>query len=117
MICEICFLLEKWDKSAIPTVASYFKPKSNNLSEVLVRMAAKDGLSFLTIAKSEYIRSGLVASGFLNVPKSANAVKSKVASFSKELRTTETAEIEILKARGLKFSVTIDEWALRRRRR
>jgi len=80
-------------------------------------MAAQDGISFHTIAKSEKIRKGLIARGFTNVPKSANSVRSQVVSFSKHLRIKDKEEISTLKKQGQKFSVTLDEWTSLRKRR
>ena len=59
--------LEEESQNKKPKITNYFSTtskKEENLSEVLVRMTAKDGISFSTICNSIDIRAGLVARGF-----------------------------------------------------
>ena len=67
-----------------PNITNYFSTTSKeeeNLSEVLARMAAKDGISFSTNCNSIDIRAGLVARGYKNVPKSRHTIRKMVLDY------------------------------------
>lgn len=102
-----------------PRITNYFTTtkKSDNLPEILSRMIAKDGLSIHTICNSSDIRAGLVARGFLNVPKSRNTIRKMVIDFGLEVKKYVIKTIVTKIASGQRFSLTFDEWTSTQNRR
>lgn len=99
-------------------ITSYFKSNKNEeLSKVLARMTARDGLSFNTLINSYDIRQGLSARGFENIPKSSNTIRNMVLEYSKIIKNNVISEIANLKSQDKRFSITFDEWTSVRNRR
>ena len=72
-----------------PKITNYFSTtskKEENLSEVLARMTAKDGISFSTICNSIDIRAGLVTRGYKNVPKSRHTIRKMVFEYYEQIK-------------------------------
>ena len=96
-----------------PKITNYFSAtskKEENLSEVLARMEAKDGISFSTICNSNDIRAGLVAQGYKNVPKSRNTIRKMALDYYEQIKKQVIKEIIDQIGRGSKFFLTLDEW-------
>lgn len=90
-------------------IDSYFLPKAKkNLKEVVAEMVALDGLPFRVFETSEELRESLKARGF-NIPKTAKTYKKMTIQFSKEIRSKQKAEINVLVANGERFCTTFDE--------
>ena len=60
-------------------------------------MTAKDGLSFHLFCTSTDLRLVLVASGFKEIPRSANTIKKMVVDYSKSRRGIITKQISDIK--------------------
>lgn len=80
------------------------------LNKVLARLAAKARIPMYTIAKSEDIRRGLEAQHYKSVPISAPGVASQVSQYAKEVMEGQKALVKEKLARGLRFSVTTDDY-------
>ena len=105
--------LEREPQNKKTKITNYFSTtlkKEENLSEVLARMAAKDGISFSTICNSIDIRPGLVAQGYKNVSKSCNTIRKMVLDYYEQIKKQVIKDIIDQISRGSKFSLTLDEW-------
>ena len=83
--------------------------KKQSLGEILPRLAAEDGFSFLRIAQSKYIRSSLSSKGFAP-PKSHSTISIKVREYSLQMKSCVKQEITELLQTNARFSVSLDEY-------
>ena len=105
--------LEEEPQIKKPKITNYFSKtskKEENVSEVLARMTAKDGISFNTICNSTSIRARLVVRGYKNIPKSRNTIRKMVLDYYEQIKKQVIKEIIDQISRGSKFSLTLDEW-------
>ena len=94
-------------KASGPAMFSFVSRES--LHEIISKCAAKDGISFSTIVKSEAIQ-GYVKSRNYKMPSSASTVQKLVAEFFEEKKAETKKNIEAKLSRGEKFTITADEW-------
>lgn len=80
--------------------------KRKSIEERMAKAIALDGISPFTIARSEFFGEACTALG-LNLPKSHKTIMEMAHTFFKEAREETIREI---KASGVKFSLTMDEW-------
>ena len=80
--------------------------KQQSLSEILARLAAEDGFSYLRIAHSKFIRSSLSAKGFIP-PTSHSTVSVKVREYSIQMKNCVKEELAELLTSNARFSVTL----------
>ncbi|XP_055548367.1 uncharacterized protein LOC129731962 [Wyeomyia smithii] len=107
-------------KSATSSKNSNIMQYFSNVSQleiVLARMAAKDCISFRTIARSEDIRQGLLARGFTGIPKTHDGVRQKVKSYHEFVIQEYRKQFDEIKKEHRKISLTFDEWTSNRNRR
>ena len=83
--------------------------KRETLVEVIARLAAEDGISYLKISKSKFIHSALRARGFIPV-KSHCTISRMVIRYAKHIKELITSELQVLLANGIRFSVSLDEY-------
>jgi hypothetical protein len=88
-----------------------------SLPATLARMAACDGIPFLTFAKSNDLRRSLHALGFGDIPKSPNGIHGIIMEHGNSIRKQTIAELASMKRDGARFSVTFDEWTSLQNRR
>jgi hypothetical protein len=124
--CKVC-------KAVIETVGSLTKGLTKRVNTLdnyrsfgrddmsfpatISRMAACDGLPFLTFVTSKDLRRSLAALGFGEIPKSPNGIRKIVVDHANQIRTQVTDELKNLKKNGARFSVSFDEWTSTRNRR
>jgi predicted HicB family RNase H-like nuclease len=80
-----------------------------SLHEIIAKCAAKDGISFSTIVKSEAIQ-GYVKSRNYKMPTSSTTVQKLVAQFFEEKKEETKNNIKKKISNGEKFTITADEW-------
>ena len=80
-----------------------------SLNEIIAKCAAKDGLSFSTIVKSEAIQ-GYVKNRNYKMPTSSSTVQKYVVEFFEEKKAETKKSIERQLNQGEKFTITVDEW-------
>ena len=83
--------------------------KRESLDEVIARLAAEDGISYLKISQSKFIHSALCARGFIPV-KSHCTISRMVIRYAKHIKELITSELQVLLANGIRFSVSLDEY-------
>lgn len=87
------------------------------LQEVFSKLAAKDGLTFNVLAKSEELKKCFKARGFINIPDHPATVKNMIIDYSCGVRKGFTEELSILKGKMKKFSLCFDEYTSIKNRR
>ena len=100
----------------IKTLDEHFEPRQPTLEYRLARMAAKDGLSFKTLAESDDIQN-LLRSQHENVPRSRRAIQTKVNAFAQSVIVRVKEEVRARKNAETKFCISMDEWTSLRNRR
>lgn len=83
--------------------------KRQSLSEIVARLAAKDGFSINAITRSDFIRQSITARGF-SLPTSRTSVMKLVTDFYKDAKLRTETEIQDKIRRGKLLSLTLDEW-------
>lgn len=86
-----------------------WKKARDSLERVLSRLTARDGFSFRALANSFDIKRLFPLGGY-TIPDSANTIREMVLIFASGIRRDITEELAVLKASGLLFSLTMDEW-------
>lgn len=98
-------------------VTDYFKPCGDESLEFRVaRMAAKDNMSFNTLASSEDLRY-LFTSKYGKFPESKTTIQKIVTDFETVVFTAVKQRLASRKADNAKFTLTFDEWTSIRNRR
>lgn len=97
------------------TIDQYFQATEDKMEDLTSKMTSCDGLTFSVFCTSESIRKLYQKSGYQNLPKSPNTIKKIVVHKSEELKNDLKKELEDLKNKGQKFSVSLDEWTSARR--
>lgn len=97
-------------------ITSFFNLDDNSLDAVLARMTAVDGLPFRIFVTSVELRKSLSARGF-DVPKSESTIRYMVIKYGKIIRQKLAVELQRLKSKGERFSLSFDEWTSTRNRR
>ncbi|XP_030578053.1 zinc finger BED domain-containing protein 4-like [Archocentrus centrarchus] len=88
----------------------YFsRVSSKSLEEILAEMAAFDGFSFNSMAKCEYLRSALKRDGY-TLPKNPTEISKQVRVFANEEKIKLAEMFQDMVKKGLRFSLTIDEY-------
>ncbi|XP_071054999.1 piggyBac transposable element-derived protein 4-like [Onthophagus taurus] len=77
---------------------------------VIARMAALDGLPFRVIITSKDLRKGLEARGFQNLPTFTSTIQNRILMYCEKVFDNFTAEVQCLREKGRRFSLTFDEW-------
>ncbi|CAK1592201.1 unnamed protein product [Parnassius mnemosyne] len=95
----------------------YQNTKEDNMETVISKMTACDDQPFKVFCKSESIRMLFLKSGYEALPKSPNTIKKIVIEKSDQLKQELRKELSVLKAKGQKFSVSLDEWTSASNRR
>nr|CAI5830436.1 unnamed protein product [Callosobruchus analis] len=91
-------------------ITDFFVPnRDQSFEAVLARMTAVDGFPFKVFQTSTDLRDLLEAKGY-TVPESAHTIKSKVMDYSKKIRSICSQQINHIKAKNGRFSLTFDEW-------
>ena len=78
--------------------------------QLITRMTACDGLSFIVFTTSLDLRRSLGALGH-SLPKSVSGVRDQVVKYRQQLREDVKRSIHISKSEGEYFSLTLDEWS------
>lgn len=86
-----------------------FIKQEDSLDASIARLIALDGFPFLAFVTSTELRKSLKARGF-DVPKSTDTIKRKFMDFYFKCKASMKTEINNLKSKGNKFSLTFDEW-------
>ncbi len=97
-------------------ITDYFPNDNNSLPAILSRMTALDGLPFSVFVTSPDLRRCFQALGH-DLPKSSNTVRVQVCNYADAMRDRLTTELQQLKVRGRRFSLTFDEWTSTKNRR
>jgi len=92
------------------------KRQVTNLEESLAKLAAVDGFSMYSIAKSEFIRRSMQDSG-LKLPKNSSDISALIHKFFERVRSEYIEKHNLLKKENKKISISIDEWTSLRNRR
>ena len=96
----------------------YMLDKSeNSLQATIAHMTARDGLPFRPFVTSPDLRKCLMALGFSHLPTSAESVKRMVMEHGGQVRSAVVTDMARKKAKGQRFSLTLDEWTSGRNRR
>jgi hypothetical protein len=76
-----------------------------------LRLVAVDGLTIRQITRSTFIREALAAKfPKRNIPACENGMMLLIENFYLQIRKEMMQEVSDLKAQGVKFSATLDEW-------
>ncbi|KAG5670303.1 hypothetical protein PVAND_000579 [Polypedilum vanderplanki] len=84
--------------------------KFSSLKETIARLVCEDNMNFKQIVKSEYMRKSLQRDFSENVPKNSSTIMKLFLEFYEDIRQQTIILINDLRGRGLRFSVTLDEW-------
>jgi hypothetical protein len=90
-------------------MTDYFSPRTTSSEVILSRMAAKDGIPFHLFITSKDLRAALCSYG-VDVPASANTVKSRVLQFAATIQQKYSEDLKLRLERGERFALTLDEW-------
>lgn len=92
-------------------ISNYFLPSEKSSCDViLARMTALDGLSFNLFVTSQDLRQLLISRGYNNLPTSVTTIRNRIMNYSLQIRERLIKEICQYKAKGMRFSLTFDEW-------
>lgn len=95
----------------IQKITNYLDGTNSNTVEYAVsRMAALDGIPLNTIVKSKDIQLGLNARNLIGKADTFYLVRGCITKMSKEVRELIRSLLMAEKKRGVRFSITIDEW-------
>lgn len=81
------------EKKKKGTLTSYFSSTKPSINEVFSELVSVDGFSFNALAKSRYLRAGLVALNY-ELPSSQNTIRSKVYAFYEHVKKNVSQEIK-----------------------
>lgn len=99
-------------------ITNFFKKVVDmGLPAVISRLVAKDLLPFSKICTSYDLRDLLKSKGHQNIPRSPNTVRKIVLDYAKKSRKEVAEELAVLKSKGVKFNITLDEWSSKRNRK
>ena len=90
--------------------------QDNTLSAILARMTACAGLSFSVFITSNDLRKSIMALGH-TLPKSVNGIRDQVIKYGSHVIEKIKRDLIFKKAKGGKFSLTLDEWTSLRNKR
>jgi hypothetical protein len=94
----------------------YFKKDVETLSDIVSKLAARDGLSINSICNSQFIRSSLLSKGF-QLPKAPNSVMGLIHQQCELVEDEVRLEICQKIAKNQRFSISLDEFTSSRNRR
>ena len=83
--------------------------KKQSLDEVIARLAAEDGFSYLKISRSKFIRSSLKEKGFTPI-QDHSTVSRMVFRYANHVKGVITSQLKFLLANGKRMSVSLDEY-------
>ena len=83
--------------------------KKQSLDEVIARLAAEDGFSYLEISQSRFIRSSLKEKGFTPI-QDHSTVSRMVLRYANHVNGVITSHLQFLLANGKRMSVSLDEY-------
>ena len=89
-------------------VNSFFKSEKQSLGELVGQLTAIDGLTFNQIATSKRLRQAFKADGY-DLPRSHKKVLDLVMKQRKDIVKTIREELNAIKLRDGRFSITFDE--------
>lgn len=82
------------------------------LDESIARLCAEDNIPFSKLASSSFFKTALkMMFPKETIPKSANTMKRRMKSYYWKCFLETINKIEIMKRRGQKFSISLDEWS------
>ena len=103
-------------KLKIRKIDSFFKSEKQSLGELVSQLTAIDGLTFNQIATSERLRRAFNADGY-DLPRSHKKVRDLVMKQQEDIVKTIRGELNAIKQRDGRFSITFDESTSMRNRR
>ena len=103
-------------KFIIQKVNSFFKSEKESLGELVSQLAAIDGLTFNQIATSERLRLAFKADGY-DLPGSHKKVQNLLMKQREDIVKTIPGELNTIKLRDSRFSITFDKSTSMRNRR
>ena len=83
--------------------------KKQSLDEVIARLAAEDGFSYLKISQRKFIRSSLKEKGFTPI-QDHSTVSRMVLRYANHVKGVITSHLQFLLANGKRMSVSLDEY-------
>ena len=89
-------------------IDSFFKPEKQSLGELVGKLTALDGLTFNQIATSERLFLALKADGY-DLPRSHKGVRDLVMKQREDRVKTIRGELNAIKQKDGRFSITFDE--------
>ena len=90
--------------------------KMTSLEEIVSKLAALDGLSINCITNSSFIRESLQQRNYC-LPQNNSRVMNLIYKFYETIKNETINELNCMKNKGQKFSITIDEWTSKGNRR
>ena len=103
-------------KLKIRKVDYFFKSKKQSLGELVSQSTAMDGFTFNQIATSERLRRAFKADGY-DLPRSHKKVRDLLMKQREDIVKTIRGELNAIKLRDGRFSITFDESTSVRNRR
>ena len=103
-------------KNKMLKIDSFFKQEKQSLGELIGKLTALDGLTFNQIATSERLRRAFKADGY-DLPRSHNGVRDLVMKQREDIVKTIRGELNAIKLKDGRFSITFDEATSMRNRR
>ena len=95
-------------KLKIRKIDSFFKSEKQSLGELVSQLTAIDGLTFNQIATSERLSRAFKADGY-DLPRSHKKVRDLVMKQKEDIVKTIRGELNAIKLRDGRFSITFDE--------
>ena len=89
-------------------VDSFFKSEKQSLGELVSELTAIDGVTFNQIATSERLRRAFKAHGY-DLPRSHKKVRDLLIKQREDIIKTIRGELNVIKLRDGRFSITFDE--------
>lgn len=107
----------KQQVSNINVLSNYFSTSETfTRDELIAYLCATDGVSFRRLSSSEALRYIFRAKNW-TLPRSSNSIRSIVLNQEQTVKNSILSDIAELKANGVKFSLTADEWSSVNKRR
>lgn len=93
-----------------------FQKTKKTMVEVLCKLVADDGMTLHQIVKSEFMREAFAKFGW-DMPESSTTLSTIIQKQAKKVEESIKFEIADLLAKGVRFSVIMDEWTSRASKR
>lgn len=112
---NINMLIDNYNEYKLTADPSNFA-NDKSMQASVARLAARDRMSFRSIANSEDIHRWSKQDG-KEVPKSADTVRLSIHDYALKVKASEREKLMKMKANGKKFNLTFDEWMSKGRER